>query len=198
MNILLHLAHMSLIQIIMLGAFFSGLYWFTGYNKGESLKNEINNIRTQISNVDLKIQKTKKDIENMNQFKKSVEESGSESIKFILQYVPNLLTTATMFSYLIKEAKEAGIDIVDKRDDGISDFEQFYETLKLHIKISGSFLQIVYFLSRLTEQKIILTSDNITMNRVSGGRSVVANVDIYGYRYVDKKEEDEEKEKGKK
>ena len=191
MNLIYSLSKMSLTQILALGLFLSGIYWFTDYDNGDQLREKIDNVKVQIKQTDLKIKKVKTELENIKRLKKSVEVEGSKSIQLILEYIPNSLTTATISSYINKEAKESGIDIINRADRGVLDFENFYEILKVRIKCSGSFPQIVYFLSKLTQQKIILTSDNITMNTVQGERSVVVDADIYGYRY---KEPDKEVE----
>ena len=199
MNFIYSLANMSLTQILILGLFLSGIYWFTGYNKGEDFVLQTSTVQTQVEKLEKQINKKQMSLESMKKFKYSVQEGGSKSVQHLLRYIPNSLTTANMFSYLTKEAKSSGVNIIDKRDAGILKFENFYEVLKLHIKCSGSFSQIVSFLSKLTNQTFILTTDEISMVSSEKDQAIHVDMDIYGYRYVEGSEEsEEEKEKKKK
>ena len=198
MNFIYSLANMSLVQILIIGLFLSGIYYFTGYNKGEDLVLQTTNIQTQIKKTEEEVHKKQANLESMKLFKRSVQEGGSKSVQHLLQYIPNSLTTANMFSYLTKEAKAAGVNIVDKRDAGILEFENFYEVLKLHIKCSGSFSQIVSFLSKLTNQTFILTTDEISMVSSVKDQAIQADMNIYGYRYVEEKKEKQKKEEEEK
>ena len=198
MSFLYSLAYMNLAQILIISMFLSGIFYFTGYDKGDSQKAEISNVESQIQELGDTIQEKNKELKNMKQFKESVQSGGSKSVQHFLKYIPNTLTTAEIFTHLTKEAKVAGVDILDKRDEGISKSENFYEILKIRIKCTGTFSQITSFLSQLTNQDFILTTDDVSMtNSRESGRSVDIGMNVYGYRYVEKSQE-EEKEEDKK
>lgn len=184
--------HMGIVQIVTLGGFLLGVFYFSLYNDGSLVKKQTAEIQTQTQAMDKKIQEQRKEIEERMDFKQLVEREG-RVIQYFLSYIPNDYTAIDIFHFLTQEAKNAGINIEDKSDQGVESGE-FYDALKVSIRVAGSFSQVLLFLSRLTAQKKILVVDKISMSLSNeDDQGILATMIVYAYRY----KEDEEKEEGK-
>lgn len=180
--------------MITLGSFFMGMYYFTFYDDGFYLKKKTAEFHTQVQNTDKKIQKQKDEITSLLNYKKAIEREA-RAIQYFLSYIPNEYTAIDVFQFLTQEAKNAGINIEDKADQGVKDGE-FYDALKVHVRVEGSFSQVLLFLSRLTAQKKILVVNDINLSLSSGedDQWITASMTVYAYRYKESEEEDGEKE----
>lgn len=189
-----NIATMGFIQINILGSFLTGVYYFTLYNDGSQLKKETTEIQTRIQAVDLKIKKQREEVTRLENYKKAIDREA-RAIQYFLSYIPNEYTAIDVFHFLTNEAKNAGINIEDKADQGIQDGE-FYDALKVQVRVAGSFSQVLLFLSRLTAQKKILVVNNIQLSLLGGEDDhwISANMTVYAYRYKGEEQTDEEKE----
>ena len=188
------IALMGAVQIITLGSFFMGMYYFTFYDDGSFLKKKTAEVHTQIQNTDQKIQKQKNEITRLLNYKTAIEREA-RAIQYFLSYIPNEYTAIDIFHFLTQEAKNAGINIEDKADQGVKDGE-FYDALKVHVRVAGSFSQVLLFLSRLTAQKKILVVNDINLSISSGedDQWITASMTVYAYRYKENEKKDEKKE----
>ncbi|MCY4512706.1 MAG: type 4a pilus biogenesis protein PilO [Bdellovibrionales bacterium] len=191
-----NIALMGAVQIITLGGFFTGVYYFTFYNDGSLVKKQTAEVHTQIKAVDQKISKQKDEITRLVNYKKAVEKEA-RAIQYFLSYIPNEYTAIDVFHFLTREAKNAGINIEDKADQGMQDGE-FYNALKVHVRVAGSFSQVLLFLSRLTAQKKILVVNDINLSISSGedDQWISASMTVYAYRYREEEEKEDEKKEG--
>ena len=186
------IALMGFIQIITLGGFFTGIYYFTFFDDGSLLKKQTAEVHTQVQAADQKIKKQKDEITKLLNYKEAVEKEA-RAIQYFLSYIPNEYTAIDVFQFLTQEAKNAGINIEDKRDQGIQD-GKFYDALKVHVRVAGSFSQVLLFLSRLTAQKKILVVNDITLalSKEKDEEWINASLTVYAYRYKESKEEKKE------
>ena len=192
-----NIALMGVMQIVVLGSFLLGIYYFTFYNDGSYLKKKTAEIQTQIKTADQKILKQKEEVARLINFQKSLEREA-RAIQYFLSYIPNEYTAIDVFHFLTREAKNAGINIEDKSDQGVEDGE-LYDALKVNVRVAGSFSQVMLFLSRLTAQKKILVVKNINFSLISGEgdqKRVTANMTVYAYRYKEQQKPAEEKKEG--
>ena len=188
-----NIATMGLMQIIVLGGFLTGVYYFTIYNDGSQLEKGTVDIQTQVQAMDRKIQKQKDEIIKLENYKKAIDREA-RAIQYFLSYIPNEYTAIDIFHFLTNEAKNAGINIEDKADQGIQDGE-FYDALKVQVRVAGSFSQVLLFLARLTAQKKILVVNNINLSlSVEEDQWISADMIVFAYRYKEEEQEDEEKE----
>ena len=191
------IALMGVTQMVVLGGFLLGMYYFTFYDDGSYLKKKTAEIQTQVKTADQKILKQKEEVARLVNFQKSLEREA-RAIQYFLSYIPNEYTVIDVFHFLTREAKAAGINIEDKTDQGVEDGD-IYDALKVNVRVAGSFSQVMLFLSRLTAQKKILVVRNIDFSLVNkdGDRErVTANMTVYAYRYKEQKKPEEEKKEG--
>lgn len=169
-----------------------GVYYFTFYDDGSWLKKQTAEVHTRIQAEDQKIRKQKDEITRLLNYQKAVEKEA-RAIQYFLSYIPNEYTAIDVFQFLTKEAKNAGINIEDKADQGVQNGE-LYDALKVHVQVAGSYSQVLLFLSRLTAQKKILVVNDINL-ALSGEKDeqwINASLTIYAYRYKEEKEEKKE------
>ena len=166
-----------------------GVYYFTFYDNGDWLKKQTAEVHTRIQAEGQKIQKQKDEITRLLNYKKAVEREA-RAIGYFLSYIPNEYTAIDVFQFLTREAKNAGINIEDKADQGVEAGE-FYDALKVHVRVAGSFSQVLSFLSRLTAQKKILVVNdiNLSLSREKDAQWINASLTVYAYRYKEQKKE---------
>ena len=175
------LAGFGLGQIIVFGCLLMGGFYFFKYDDGSSLRGELGTIQGAIQKMDTEIREQEQELRRIEKFKSDIA-SEERSVSYLLNYLPNELSPVDIFSVLTKEARIAGVDIEDKRDSPVAKGE-FYDTLKLHLTVKGSFAHVLSFMSHLTEQKWILVVDRIEMRTVATEEGLKANLDIFAFRY---------------
>ena len=183
MNILFDIARFRTIQIVVFGSFFMGIFYFTMYNDGSVLKKTIADVETNINQVEEQVNKTQKDLEDVENFEKEIL-AQEEAVKYFLNFIPSSLTFTEVSTLLIKEAKSAGVNIEVKQDKrGHKQNDSEYQTLDVQLTVNGAFAQILLFLSNLTNQKRIIIVNNIDMKVDRVTQLIGANLNISAYRY---------------
>ena len=191
-NLLNDISNLTLTQILVFGSVLAGGFYFTVYNKGDSLKSQIESEQTAFQKAEKILAEKKDELVQLKQFEADLKKD-ERSINIFLDYISEQMTSIEMFRFITQEAKIAGVNIEDKRDHGAVT-KKTLDILKASLKISGSFQQIVYFLSKLTDQKRILSVTKINVNASERDQHVTADMDISAYRYkpvVEKKEGEE-------
>ena len=191
MRILFDIAYFSFIQILVIGGFLFGVFYFTLYDDGKSLRDSITAAKTGIETAKKQLEQKQKELKDIKSFETEVL-SQEEVIKQFLNFVPSSLTFTDMFSLLTKEAKSSGVNIIDKRDERIEDVgDSEYQTLNIKLTVEGAFPQVLLFLSKLTGQRRMLIINNIDMNNANAENQIIkTNLLISAYRY-EVKDDDE-------
>lgn len=195
MKVLFDIANFKIVQIIVFGSLFLGIYYFTLYDDGSHLRASIADTQTNIDQVSAKVNKKKEEIKNIKIFEKEIL-NQEDVVKQFLNFIPGSLTFTEVSALLFKEAKLAGINIEVKKDEQVDKKEDSeYRTLKVRLTIRGAFSQILLFLSKLTNQKRMLVVNNIEMRMDRGNGLIGADLLVSAYRYEKqaKKTEDETK-----
>ena len=198
MKFIQELAYFGMLQVLISGIFLSGIFYFTIFDKGGTILENIEAAKKEIATLEQASKKQEKELQETLAFKKSVEKNSHMVEKF-LGYIPNKQSSIDVFTFLTKEAKESGVNIRSKRDEGVFDMDN-YDALKVKLSLSGSFSQILLFLSRLTAQKRIMIVEHIDITLPDDSvRKVQASMSIHAYRYKTQpaKEEQEADNKDK-
>ena len=181
---------LSIGSIIILNIGLSGLYYFFKYDKGESIKDEIERIEGQKNAVQKKINDLKANLNDLQEMDKAMNRMGGE-VNRLLKFIPNKVTSSMILNHLNIQAKSAGVDLEDINNRGGSETEGFYEKLKISVTVKGLFAQILVFLSKLTSLSEVVTVENFDLievqqrgQQVGGLKEVKMKMDIYGYRYI--------------
>jgi len=183
MTFLLSFANNSLIQIFVFGSFFLGLFYFSFYDDGTDLRNEIQGVRSQIQTVQGGVQKTKTEIENVLVFKAGLEKE-EELVKALLNYTPEKLLFNEISILLNNEALSSGVNIESRRDGSVDDIPNTeYQALSLDIELTSSFSQLMIFLSKLTQQPRILIVESIDVKIYKTKDLLSTRIKLLAYRY---------------
>ena len=195
MRILYDIANLSFIQIIVFGGLFLGLFYFTMYDNGNSLKKSIEATRAENQQVSAQVRKKKKEMTDIKLFQREIS-TQEEAVNYFLNFIPSDLTFTDVSALLNKEAKTSGVNINLKQDERVTQMEGTdYHILNVRLTVSGAFSQILLFLSKLTDQKQVLIVDKIGMKVNRTTELVEADLNISAYRYQPKEEEEEEEKK---
>ena len=183
MRIFYDLAGFGLAQIIIFGCFFMGGFYFFKYDDGSSLRQETVAVQENIKKMEVDIRSQEAELKKAEEFKEALAKEA-QNVNYLLNYLPNELSPVDIFSILTKEARSTGVNIEDKRDSPLETGE-YYDTLKIHLTVKGSFSHVLSFMSQLTDQKWILVVNTVAMSEESKDGGLKANLDISAFRYKD-------------
>ena len=192
MGFLTGLAHFQLAQVIVLGGFALGLFYFIGYDDGTVLRQTIVDIKNQVTQVEGEAVKVQREIDEVKLFEQEVA-NNKKIIKFFLNYIPVSLTF-TEISYLVNtQAQSSGVNIESKEDNQLEGDQEDteYDILNIKLKVSGSFSQIMFFLSKLTDQERLLVVNRINLNISPESKQIMSDINLLAYRYKENIEEQE-------
>ena len=176
------LAHFQIAQIIVFGGFVLGVFYFTVYDDGSILRQSIVDVQNQIKKSEGEVAKVKAEIESVKLFEREVE-NHKKVIKFFLNYIPANLTFTEISSLVNKQALSSGVNIESKEDSEQIEDQDEYDILNMKLKVSGSFSQIMFFLSKLTSQERLLVVNKIDLNISPESKQIMSNINLLAYRY---------------
>ena len=196
MGFLMSLAHFQLVQIIVLGGFALGVFYFTAYDDGAGWRQEIVDVQEQVKKAEGEVVKVRAEIEEVKLFNQEVA-NHKKVIKFFLNYIPASLTFTEISSLVNKQALSSGVNIESKEDNQYTGQKKNteYDILNLKLKVSGSFSQIMFFLSKLTAQKRLLVVNKIGLNISSESNQILSDINLLAYRYKENIEKADEEPK---
>ena len=167
-----------------------GVYYFSWYNNGSTLKKSIDDIQMNTQQVEFQISKKQEELENIKTFEKEVL-AQEEDVKYFLNFIPSSLTFTDISTLLLSEAKSSGVNVGLKKDEKVDkEKDSEYQTLSVQLAVNGSFSQILLFLSKLTQQRRILIVENIDMIINRQTQLIEAKLLVSAYRH-DKKSKEE-------
>ncbi len=194
MRILFDIANFGIIQLLVFGGLFVGIFYFTSYNDGSHIKKAIEDIESNIQKVSKQNQQKQKEIQDVKMFEKEIM-AQEKDVKFLLDFIPKSLTYTDISNLLITTANRSGVNIDVKQDQKVESREDSeYHILSIQLAVSGAFSHILLFLSKLTDQRRMLIVNNVTMRVERETQLIKADLNISAYRYkeLDKKQTEEE------
>ena len=196
MNFLNDISNLTLTQILVFGSVLAGGFYFTFYNKGDGLKGQIENEHIEFQKAEAALKQQKNELVKLKQFEADLKKD-ERSVNVFLDYISEQMTSIEMSHFIEREAGVAGVNVTQKQHmresrDGDKDFY----TLKAKLKIVGSFQQIVFFLSKLTAQKRILSVTSININSNPADQYVTADMSVSAFRYKPPEKKKDEEEQG--
>ena len=173
-------------MVIILSGGVAGGYYIFKYDKGESIKTEINSLEEQQNKTKKSIGDLEVELKDLQKMDQAMNLMGDEINKF-LEFIPDRVTSSMVLNYLNEEARSAGVELEHIVNHKVSEKKEFYEKLKVSVTVRGLFTQILIFLSKLTSLREIITVESFNMENLSkdkGQNEVKMRMDIYGYRYI--------------
>lgn len=175
-----------------IGLIFAFVYYFTVFDDGSAIQNQINAAQSALS---LKIEKReslKKDIEEAKKIKDRVN-ILSEKFKEALKFLPTEWKEDALIADISKQAQIAGVTIVkinpqkDKVKMGI------YEEMGIDFEINGSFVSTMLFMSNVSRiQRIIEVVDFYLRNENPDAENPILKSTgrLMAYRYIQPDQKD--------
>ncbi len=162
-------------------------YWFLSADDNAKFEEQIKAATTEKKLTEKKL----KDIQvAASDAKRFEEENKSITAQrdALSNYLPASLGVTDLIQIINREATAAGLEIVKTTDPKLSERIEFYETLKLDVQLSGTYGQIVLFLSSLTKLNQLVTVDRISIDTSVKSTLDVPRLDfkgtVIGYRYL--------------
>lgn len=179
---------------LIINLILSVVYYFSLYDNGSALENQIQATKTQLTASENELENLKKAVEDAERFKQTMATLGTEMERILLA-IPSQLTSMELMKIISTEAKSVGVDIKNLAGQAgtassAKDTKQFYEAVTVEVTISGSYNQVMMFLSNLTRLDKILIAKNLTLDIAqmgpAGSNSPVINMKglIEAYRYM--------------
>ena len=194
MRLFFNIVYLQFIQIIVFGFLGLGVFYFTKYDDGSALRKSIDDVKVNIQQVEEQIKKKQQELEEIKVFEIELKDQ-EEVIQYFLNFVPSSLTFTDVSELVTKEARSAGVNIIEKKDNNqtAKNEDSEYRTLDVQLTIKGAFSQVLLFLSKLTDQKRMLIVNEINMRVDRQTRLITANLSLSAYRY-EKREEAQKEE----
>ena len=182
--------NINITLIILLSGSIAGGYYLVKYDKGDSIKQQMQQINKDKDTTREKINNLKLALKALQETDVVVNQMGMEINNF-LKFIPSRLTSAMMLNHLNNTAKSTGVSVESVTNHDFVKKEEFYEKLKVSVTIKGVFSQVLLFLSKLTGLTEVITVESFSMENIrrqdlsiQGLDEVKMRMDIYGYRYV--------------
>jgi Tfp pilus assembly protein PilO len=174
---------------LMIGFFVALAYYLVFYNSGSVLQTNIQARKSEIQDLQHKIADEDKKIAQIEQFKKATQVMGQD-FQSLVAYIPAKFGSFDLMRSVSNEAKAAGINISRINESAAAEKMGFYEQFKVRADLTGSFQQIMLFLSFLTRTEQIMTVPSLELRTDSRSSNPTDtptlrfNVEIFGYRYL--------------
>lgn len=178
-------------RALLLGFFFTSLFYFFVYDSGATLMAAIKSGQSEIAEKQAQIRILNQKVAAAQEYQRSVDKMGS-ALNQLLSYIPENLRMQDFMRTVSEEAKIAGLNIISVAEvptDNSNRESVAFDELALSVEFEGSFSQQMVFLSNLTKKKQIFTIDHFEMQRnqnTSDSDLAVVNFKavLRAYRYV--------------
>ncbi len=185
---ILQLGELTWSKVVVAGLIAAGVYWGLYYDDGATLEDSIRSLTTQYTESERQLRETKEAMADAEKFEKAVRQNEVQFEK-VLEYLPQDINTNEMTRLVNQQAQLAGPRVVSTKAIETIERKSFYEMTRLDFALSGSFSQVVLFLSSLSKIQRLLTFDKLKIKVNPGGRpddipQVELSGVLVGYRYL--------------
>lgn len=193
-------ARLTITRALILGLFFTSLYYFFMYDSGDMQVKAIAAAKSDITLQKKQLVDVTAKLDHAHEYQRSAAEMG-ETLNKLLAYIPENFRLQDFMKTVSEEAKVAGLNIIRVDEStGLNsgpDQKQHpdFEELGVSVELQGTFAQEMTFLANLTKQKQIFLLEKFSMERMTG--NVVVNngdevdspmlnfkAEIRAYRYI--------------
>lgn len=185
---ILQLGELTWGKVIVAGFIVAGVYWGLYYDDGATLEDSIRSLGNQYTESERQLRETKEAMADAEKFEKAVRQNEVQFEK-VLEYLPQEINTNEMTRLVNQQAQLAGPRVVSTKAIETIERKSFYEMTRLDFALSGSFSQVVLFLSSLSKIQRLLTFDKLKIKLNPGARpddipQVELSGILVGYRYL--------------
>ncbi|HPI40554.1 MAG TPA: type 4a pilus biogenesis protein PilO [Pseudobdellovibrionaceae bacterium] len=178
----------SMQKVLIIGLALSGAYYFTLYNDGATLTNQIMNLKTQLQQEEEKEKDTRKTLEEKDRIERQVNKLIQE-YKDISSKLPSSLTGVDVVKLIDIASKDSKVS-VKKQSAGQIIQKEVHEEIPVNIDLKGSFQQISQFIYLISNNERISRVQNIKIEgsdpiQLEKGKVILKlEGEVVGYRFV--------------
>jgi Tfp pilus assembly protein PilO len=164
-------------KAIGMGLLLALIYYFALYNDGSVLEMSISNARATATQKKTEFETMKKTLVDASRHKEISARLGEE-LKMVLQAVPESYSPVELMKLVSSEAKGAGLNIlsISGAEIKLKDTKSNFIPINVTVGLSGTFNQIMIFLSNLTKVGKVIITKNISMGSSAGATANLNNV----------------------
>lgn len=155
------LKQLTLNKAIITGIFLAGFYYAAMYDSGERLEQSIQNSNSQIAAKKAELATLERSLVDSEVHRETSKKLGSE-METILKAVPEDYKSPQLMRTLSEQAKASGTSIealAPAVNQGAQDQGSEFKPVVVSVSLSGTFNQVMLFMSNLTKVgKIILVN----------------------------------------
>ena len=193
------LLNLSTKGALFIGVILALVYQFTFFDNGDSIKEEIKNLRAQREEKMKETEKLKKENQILSEVERNKKILGSQ-FKTLISYIPEDDTASSYIKLLTSQAKLSNVDIVNlERREEVLSKEGLYTILNFNIELKSTYSNVLLFLSYLTKVKRIINIEDFNLSTVkekdAKQKNVIFRGKIVTYRYNKKSEKPKEGKK---
>jgi Tfp pilus assembly protein PilO len=189
------LSELPWLQVLMFSFVAAALYYFGLFDDGTSMRNRLQQTTTQLADSKKKLDETKKAMADAARFESEVK-ATTEQFSKLIEYMPENMSQSDLMSMVAKQAAAAGAKVT--RIEPVSAVQnqtkaEVYDPVRVNITLSGTFTQILSFLSNLSQVPRLLTFDKLNLATPGDSASPTADLSetpvlsfegtLVGYRY---------------
>lgn len=162
---LIQLGEMQWGKVFLASLVLAALYHFGVPGEEEILRTQISQLEADLAAKRQVLQDTKDAMASAEKFEKAVRDSEAK-FQGVLKYLPTESSNIGLTSLLNERARSSETRLLELKPTNSIDRKDFYETVKLNLKLSGTFEQLMRFMSGLTRAERLLTFENLKISAV--------------------------------
>lgn len=179
----------------LIGIALAAVYYFSVYNDGTTLENQISTAKNQLNQYNNEIATIQKAIKDAEDYKQTMNVLGVE-MERVLKAVPSQLSSFDLMKIVSNVAKKLNVQI-----NSLHSRESFrpgekkdaiFENVGVEVDLTGTYNQIMQFMSELTSLDKIVTINALTLvAKVDTSRKgpplimITFRAMLLGYKYLE-------------
>ena len=181
-------------KVFLLGLVLAGGYYLTLFDNGSKLQSKNNQMIKVLKAQKKELEKFDKILEEKEKYGDILPELKKE-IKRVIQYLPNNLRANDLIKIISSQSKNSGTTLtsIQNAKTYVDPKKPNVEEISIELSLSGTYSQILTFLSYLTKQKVIATTKKLSLRfdkEIKESKNPILNMTgvIAVYRYIEKVE----------
>lgn len=187
-------ARLTLLRAFVMSFFLMGLYYVLMYDNGDAQRAMIERTHSDVQRVQAELTEVNKSLERAKSFQTASQGLGN-SIQKLLSFIPENFRMGQLMKMISSEARISGLDlknmqpvvVVQGTNNAGRSLAEF-EEIGVQLELTGSFSQILSFMSSLTEKKQIFLFEKIKIFRTMGAQGdeemVTLTAEVHAYSYL--------------
>lgn len=150
---------------LVIGVVFALLYYMVAFDDGSKVEQQIVNVKNQMVSTEGDIAKQRRVIREYEQLLLQKESLG-DNFSRLVNYIPESFTTNQQMKILSEQAKSAGALVDEIKQSGKGKEFNFFQEVLVEVKLSGTFSQVVLFLSNLTKIDRVIVLKGLSIQKI--------------------------------